>query len=736
MRTKILRFTPATVLFLMVLLLMTAAVSPLLSGPQEKPQSQQYVRDQNEHRVTVAVKMIQVYVTDKSGRPASDLTAEDFEILDNKKPVKLIHFEKHFLEEVPAEKPLPTPQPSLARKFLLLFDFAFTDARGLRRAREAALKFLESSLLPSDEITLLTYTALRGLTLHEYMTRDHEKIKNIVSSFGLKNATGRAENLASFYYSQALAESQSEEISSSTEESFFTDQARLQTGQMLDITRRQGYVDQARFYFQALNNLAKVLRTVPGNKNIVLFSSGIARQILFGRTGGAVVGDWQTPEQFAAQLAEYDAAQADAGLRSDFTNLIKEFKAANCTIFAVDISRAHKGSEVSEFQVTGPGIRELEGADSLKQLASQTGGRFYASTVNPENAMEEIVNLTKNYYVLGFQVDERWDGKFHKVKVKVRKKGYKVYGEGGYFNPKPFKQYNSFEKLLHLIEIALSDDPGPYVPVEIPTVSFALVEKGWPGLLTFARASGDKLMEVFGPRTEVYLLLFNEGKELVFIKKFKAAVTEKDKKEKKTFLPSFLVQVKPGKYECVMIMRNMETGWCARGAASVEIPTALPVMPFLDPPVLLRLDDLSREIYASGEPTLASLYGYNGLNYSPLAGEVEPGIQKIYAGLRLACQPGSEEDLVVKAVLTEDNSRENINLPVSILNRIREGYLLKLLVELDSGGLQPGSYSLKFTVSGPRFPQPAESSIKFKVKAEEKTGDTILNHQFSQFLPD
>jgi VWFA-related protein len=685
-------------------------------GQQEKSRSQQYVRDQTEHRVTVAVKMIQVYVTDKSGRLAADLTAEDFEVLDNNKPVQLIHFEKHIIDEATAEELSELPRPALARKFLLLFDFAFTDARGLRRAREAALKFLESSLLPSDEITLITYTALRGLTVHEYMTRDHERIKNIVSSFGLKNVTGRAENLASFYYSQALAESQSDDISPSPEETFFTDQARLQTGQMLDVNRRQGYVDQARFYLQALSNLAKVLRTVPGNKNMVLFSSGIARQVLFGRTGGAVVGDWQTPEQLAAQMSEYDAAQADAGLRSDFSNLLKEFKASNCTIFAFDISRAHKEGEVSEFQVAGTGIRELDGADSLKQLASQTGGRFYASTVNPENAMGEIVNLTRNYYVLGFKIDERWDGKFHKIKVNVKRKGYKVYAEGGYFNPKPFKEYNSFEKLLHLIEIALSDDPWPYIPVEIPAVSFNLVERGWPTLLTFARASGDKLIEVFGPRTEVYLLLFNDRQELVFIKRFKASVPEKDKKEKKSFLPSFLVQVKPGKYESVLIMRNMETGRCARGSAPVEVAAKLPVMPYFDPPLLLGLDDLSREINAEGEPTLAALYGYNSQNYSAAAGELEAGTRRLYAALRLACPEGSEEGLTIKADLTEEQSGENKIIPVSILERKRQAQLVRLLVELETGGLTPGRYSLKLTASAPGFHQPAESYLRFMVK--------------------
>lgn len=384
----------------------------------------------------MAVKLVQVYVTDKNDNPAGDLTADDFEIYDNNKPVPVLHFEKHFAEELAAAG-AEGPRPALNRKFFLFFDLAFTDARGLMRAKNAALKFMEKSLLPTDEISLVTYTALRGLTLHEYMTRDHARVRNIIENFGLKSVTGRAENLANFFYSDTLMTLQGDEVQTTPEESFFTDQARLQTGQMLDTARRQGYVDQARFYLDAWNNLAKVLRTVPGYKNIVLFSAGLAKQLLFGKTGGAVVGDWSTPEQLAAQMAEYDAAQADTGLRSDFSRLLKELKNSNCAVFTVDISRVHKEMDVEGSGGATPGARELDGADSLKQLASETGGKFYANTVNPENAMEEIVNTTRNFYILGFKVDESWDGKYHKVKVKVKKKDITFTPRPGILTPSP-----------------------------------------------------------------------------------------------------------------------------------------------------------------------------------------------------------------------------------------------------------------------------------------------------------
>ncbi len=686
---------------------------PARAGQQEQ-QLPKELQVRPKHEVTVAIKLVQVYVTDKGGQPAGDLTADDFEIYDNNKPVPVLHFEKHFAEELAAAG-ATGPRPALNRKFFLFFDLAFTDARGLMRAKNAALKFMEKSLLPTDEISLVTYTALRGLTLHEYMTRDHARVRNIIENFGLKSVTGRAENLANFFYSDTLMSLQGDEVQTTPEDSFFTDQARLQTGQMLDTARRQGYVDQARFYLDAWNNLAKVLRTVPGYKNIVLFSAGLAKQLLFGKTGGAVVGDWSTPEQLAAQMAEYDAAQADSGLRSDFSRLLKELKNANCAVFTVDISRVHKEMDVEGAGGAMPGARELDGADSLKQLASETGGRFYANTVNPENAMEEIVNTTRNFYIIGFKVDESWDGKYHKVKVKIKKKGYNVYSQAGYFNPKPFREYNNFERLLHLIEVALTEEPWPFVPVEIPVTSLNLVEKGWPMALTFARASGEDLAEVFGPKTEAYLLIFNEKGELALIKKFRAAVSEKDKKENDAFLPSFLVPVKPGKYECALVMRNLDTGRAARGRAAIEVPAQLPVMPYLDPPLLLRLDDRAKEINAGGEPTLASIYGYNPGTYSAVAGAVPAETRRLYAALRVACPAGWEEGLTVRAELAGSGGEPGRSLPVSVLEKKREGQLLKLLLELETGEMGAGEYAVTFAVSGPNFAQPLRATSRFSL---------------------
>ncbi|MGZ4886122.1 MAG: hypothetical protein ACXVJK_00285, partial [Candidatus Aminicenantales bacterium] len=281
-----------------------------------------------QYTVNVSFKLVQVYVTGKGGQPVSDLTPGEFEVIDNGRIVAVTHFEKHFLGTLEEAAVQPSTGPGMSRKFFLLFDFGFIDPRGVLKAKEAGLHFIDAELRPTDEVGLLTYTAFRGLILHEYLTADHLRIRRIVDGFGLRDYTGRAENLSDSVYTADLDERTPATGSQLTPvEDFFRRQARLQTGQRVDEGARQGYVERAKYLVESLDNFARVLRYIPGYKNIILFSGGLARQILYGKTGGATLDNGATPEELAAQMNAYDAAQADTGLRGDFTSMLDQFKA-------------------------------------------------------------------------------------------------------------------------------------------------------------------------------------------------------------------------------------------------------------------------------------------------------------------------------------------------------------------------------------------------------------------------
>jgi VWFA-related protein len=683
----------SAILALAVMLLFAGVPGHSLAGaqsasPQDKPL---------QHEVGVSFKLVQVYVTAKGGRAVGDLTAEDFTITDNGKPQQVAHFERHFLgtEASPAEPSITLPTN---RKFFLIFDFAFMDSRGVLKSKDAALKFLDTEMRPTDEIGLITYSANRGLVLHEYLTSDHGRIRKIVEGFGLGHFTGRAERLTDFLYAAGLDKTESGMVELEAEgiedpaSRFYENQARLQTGQRVLDGARQSYVDRARTYITSLRELAKVFRLIPGFKNVVLFSGGIARQVIFGKRGGVAFKEWTTTEELIQQLGDYDAAHADSTLREDFTEMLKDFKASNSPVFAIDVSRTARETDVSSMEAPGVAIREMEGADSLRQLASGTGGKFYANTVDNVKVASDIQTITGAYYVLGFYVDETWDGKFHKIKVGVNRKGLNVVAQGGYFSAKPFRQYTSFEKLLHVVDLALSDTPQVQIPYEIPVGGMPLLVKGWPQLLVFGQASLTIHTEVLGKRAEAYLLLSDEQGDLAHIKRFRLDIPESGKE---TVFPSFLLAVKPGSYTCSLVVRNMDTGRGARGLVPLVIPPAGKSGLALDPPLFLVPVKDPLDLGAQKGGSLAELFGYDPNAFGPLLDDLSAGPAKLRAALRLSgFMPGAEYEFT--ASLLDGQEAVRTDIPVAVLEESGDRTGMAYIVEVDLGELAAGRYVVEF----------------------------------------
>ena len=675
-----------------------------------------------QHQVAVTVKLVQVYATGKGGVPVSDLTAADFEVIDNGKSYPVTHFEKHFLETgeavvaAPASSGIEAP---LNRMFFLVFDFAFMEPKAMLRAKSAALKFLDGELQPSDELGVVSYQVGRGLVLNEYLTTDHARIRAIVEGFGAKAKAGRAENLTQFIYSADLAVPAppgSRDAATAVpdpENQFYEGQARAQAGQAIGSAGRQNYVDQARQLMIALGQFAKVLRPVPGFKNIIMFSGGIASQYLYGKRGGAVLGEWTTPDQLASQLRTYDGAQASASLRDDHSAMIKEFKASNCPVYTVDVSRERTEGDVqAQTGVSGSGLREFEGEDSLRQVAGGTGGKFYAKTMQEERVVEDIQNSTAAYYVLGYSVEETYDGKFHKIKVAVKRKGVDVTTQGGYYSAKPFKDYTRFEKLMHVVDLALSETPELQLPHDLPVAALPLTVKGWSQALVFARASQAVLADVLGNKAEAYLLFLDDKGDVGSVKRYMLPALATGKE---TLFPSFLLPAKPGRYDCRVVVRNLETGRAARGAASLVVPPEKVAVLVLDPPLLLTPDAKSADLAAAAGSSVASLFGYDPDALAPLMGEIAAGTSKVQAALRI--QGGAASTgLTMSISLVDLSTSARAEVPVTVIRQTDDGPTRLIVADLATGGLKAGRYTLECVVKEPATGERSVASVEFIVK--------------------
>ncbi len=530
------------------------------AAPDPGPQDKRDIR----HDVAVTLKLVQVFVLDKKGNPVLDLTKDDFRVFDNGRRRTVTEFERHVLRPPAAregEEPagletssLPSPPSLMPRKFFLFFDFAYNTPKGLLKAREAALHFIDSGLLPTDELGVLSYSGLQDLELWEYLTTDHAKVREAVEAFGLKKLSGRVENLQEKYY-EAVTGQNPADASARGRPTLRGAENRLpDMGAKPDLDRtpeltalkfaERGEI-HALMFADRIKDLALALRYVPGQKNIILLSSGVPYSLIYGVQ--APYGDIRFGS-FGNSL-----------LRERYEDMLRELTASNCIIYALDTEDA------------GAGLRKetrTMGVFSLQKMTAATGGRYFGNINGYEGHLERIQDLTGGYYVLGYSVDEKWDGAYHRIRVEVGRPGCEVLAQRGYYNPKPFKGFSEVERLLQLVDLALNEKPHFETPVRFPVARETCPPDGKSDVCLTAELPLDEIGEILQGRCEIVGIVFDEKGNTVELKRRELKAGGRPE-EKRTHAFDFAVP--PGAYECRIILRNLETGKAAVGGVAVTV---------------------------------------------------------------------------------------------------------------------------------------------------------------------
>ena len=93
--------------------------------------------------------------------------------------------------------------------------------------------------------------------------------------------------------------------------------------------------------------------------------------------------------------------------------------------------------------IGGPGTSSVESSSGRRYLASlaeNSGGLLFDGMSNLENAFSEVAGELASQYSIGYySTDERRDGKFRKIQVKVDKPGLSVRTKKGYYAKKAKK---------------------------------------------------------------------------------------------------------------------------------------------------------------------------------------------------------------------------------------------------------------------------------------------------------
>jgi VWFA-related protein len=631
-----------------------------------------------QYEVSVTLKLVQVFVTDKQGRPVKDLNKSDFEIFDNGTPKTITDFERHFLA-VPGKKPeqkevaelqkteIPPPArlPKLNRKFFFIFDIQQNDLQGFARSKQAAYHFTDTQVQPSDEIGILSFQARIGLKMHEYLSTDQKKIRKAIEK--LKGVPGTG--------SQALPTEPIEEGG----------------GGLLAVlapppSAEDEYAAMMRKnYVQVMSELAKTLRYIPGYKNIVFFSAGFARSTLVG----------------------------DMVFQKRYEDMAKEFGSSSSPVYTVN--------------TWGPRSYFMSLNDrgdlSLQNLAALSGGRYYEDVAKVEEIASGIQKATGNYYVLGYYIDGKWDGQFHEIKVKVKREDCLVSAQSGYYNPKPFSQFSKFEKELHLMDLAFSENAQFQTPVELALVVLPCRVESGTHLIFMAELPWERLEEIMKPPMEVVSFVIDEDNNMIVSRGGDIEIPDISKKRVVYY---GMIPKNPGAYDCLMILRNMQTGKAARARSAATVFQPLTSGLQLDPPLLLvptadkdvayfRLKKQDKEPIDKSASVLKDVFPFLSNRLAPVMGEIPKGTSEVLAMVRSMVLNIPKANVVFSAHLKPDGGGEEIPVSPSILNGKRQGKVDILLLSLPLPGLEPGDYTLTLIAQDKKSGAKTEVSRRIKI---------------------
>ncbi len=387
--------------------------------------------------VNVGVVNVDVYVTDKQGNAIKGLTKNDFQLLENGRPVEITNF--YAVNDGKAVTPLTaaetaaapaapgalapsemekiqTPEDQRLRLIVYVDNYNLQPFDRNRVMRELRA-FIGQKLHKDDQIMLATYD--RELHIRHGFTSDPSLIAagmldlEKISAQGVHATSDRRDVLQRIQDAQSVTEA--ETYAHNYAESTFNDLS---------------------FSIDALKKMIDAMAGMPGRKAVVYVSDGlqmIAGQDIFY----AVQAKFGTQTTSMTSTLQYNVAR-----RLD--ELTAQANANRITFYTIDAAGLRTYSANSaENQGPGssaPGVGQLVDSvnisnlqSTLQTLAEKTGGVAILNTNTITPRLERIASDFNTYYSLGYTPPHFGDGRYYKIDVKVKgRKDLQVRHREGY----------------------------------------------------------------------------------------------------------------------------------------------------------------------------------------------------------------------------------------------------------------------------------------------------------------
>jgi VWFA-related protein len=432
-----------------------ASAAVLATGQDQAPQPT--------FRTEANYVRVDVYPT-RDGAPVTDLTRDDFEVVEDRVLQKVEQFERILIRSDPGTEGRREPntveesrraiQDPRARVFVLFLDIKHVEGDASRTIAKPLVNALNRLIGPDDYVAaMMPGMSARDLTF----ARRRTSIESVLSRewWGERDRlilTDPVEQQYAFCYpaipkpDQAVASDQGiaqemilrrrekQTIDSLEELAIFLRGVREERKAVITIT------DGWRLYTPNRNLVRPIDNAIPPTATVNVDP----------RNGKLTTKDTQNTTGSTNVLCEsdrYTLSELDDEQR--IRTIFDEANRANVSFYPID----PRGLVVFDEQIVpsagvgfGPtanptispvedNARLIARSSSLRRLAEATDGLAILGSNDIAKGLKRITDDMSSYYLLGYYSTGKLDGKFHSIRVRVKRPGVEIRARRGYLAP-------------------------------------------------------------------------------------------------------------------------------------------------------------------------------------------------------------------------------------------------------------------------------------------------------------
>ncbi len=359
-------------------------------APQNPDAPPPAVRGADVIRLGVDLVRVDATVTDARGQHVQDLTAADFELLQDGRPQTISTFDYVRLRapELPLDAVLrpanPGPTRPLAphevrRTIALIVDDLRLSLESTARVRAVLQRFLDTQMQPGDLVAILRTGA--GMGALQQFTSDRRALQAAADSVRW-NLSGRVPAFQSMEL-DPLDEFRSEVL-------------------------RAGTLGAVSYVIRGLSEL-------PGRKSVILLSDG-----------------------FSLRDSDGHHLRVLAALRS----VVDASNRAGVVVYGIDmrglVATGPTASEPAPSNASRKSLALRETQEGMAVLAAETGGLFIGNVNDLSAGLGRVLSDQQGYYLLGYVPEKATftgpNARFHALRVNVKRPGLRVRSRSGFFS--------------------------------------------------------------------------------------------------------------------------------------------------------------------------------------------------------------------------------------------------------------------------------------------------------------